>query len=218
MISVIIPTLNEERYISNTIMSLKRQNNNEIEIIVVDANSKDRTRELAKSLGAKVIISKIKNPGIQRNIGAMKAKREILAFIDADTIVCKNWSTIVKDIFSDNKIIMATGPLYPIEGVDVGLYKIANFLQLILTKSNYPLFWGAHLIIRRDIFFKVGGFNKTLNTCEDHELSLKVRKYGKVVFDNRLVAYTSHRRFLNSRMKGIFTYIKNTVFFLKNIM
>ena len=90
-ISIIIPTLNEEKYIENTLKALKNQDyNGKYEIIVADGMSKDRTVKIAQKYADKVI--KVKKPGISagRNAGAGIAKGGIFLFIDADTIVFPN--------------------------------------------------------------------------------------------------------------------------------
>ena len=76
-ISVIIPALNEEKYIGNVLDALRKQTFKDFEIIVVDGNSTDRTREIAKK-SAKVIIEKRPRIGLARNTGAKLAKADLL--------------------------------------------------------------------------------------------------------------------------------------------
>ena len=80
-VSVIIPTMNEEKYIAKTIRRIKKTG--KYEIIVVD-KSADRTAEIAKKLGAKVILQKGKGKGNAMRLGAKHAKGEILVFVDGD--------------------------------------------------------------------------------------------------------------------------------------
>ena len=82
MVSIIIPTLNEEEYIGHLLDCLQKQTFNNLEIIVADANSKDRTVEIAQMYRAKVV--KGGRSAVGRNNGAAVAHGEILLFLDAD--------------------------------------------------------------------------------------------------------------------------------------
>ncbi|GAF90754.1 unnamed protein product, partial [marine sediment metagenome] len=92
-ITVIIPAKNEENYIDKCIEGIKAIdfNKNQMEIIVVDNGSKDRTINIASNSGAKVIEVQDVTIGELRNYGAKVAKGEILAFLDADCIPHKKW-------------------------------------------------------------------------------------------------------------------------------
>jgi glycosyltransferase involved in cell wall biosynthesis len=221
LVSVIIPTLNEERYLQKCLTSLKKQEGHDnFEIIIVDGRSSDNTLKIAEKFTKNVMLSNIQNPGIQRNLGAEKAKGKILAFIDADTVASKNWLESIVKTFQDKRVVAVTGPLLPLEKIRMWrLYKFVNNLQKILTKINYPLFWGASCAFRTTAFWKVKGFDKTLLTSEDHDISLKIKKIGRVLFNEDVLAYTSHRRFLKNKREGISLYVKDIFdyFILKKI-
>ena len=89
-LSIIIPTLNEEKYLPKLLESIKKQNIKSYEIIVADSNSNDKTREIARKFGCKVVKGR-KNPGSGRNNGAKVAKGSILFFIDADCYIEDNF-------------------------------------------------------------------------------------------------------------------------------
>jgi glycosyltransferase involved in cell wall biosynthesis len=89
-LSVIIPALNEEAMIKACLKSA--QGLNPLEIIVVDGGSNDRTREVARDAGAKVVQSQ-KGRGIQMNTGASLAKGEVLLFLHADTVIANEISS-----------------------------------------------------------------------------------------------------------------------------
>jgi len=88
--SIIIPTLNEQKFLPNLLSNLTKQTNQDFEVFVVDAKSKDKTIENALEFVNKlpsltIIKSSQKNVSHQRNIGAKKAQGKIILFIDADT-------------------------------------------------------------------------------------------------------------------------------------
>ena len=88
-ISVIIPAHNEERYIVKTLQSVHQQDFSDYEILVIANACTDKTIEIAAKY-AKVYATKRKGVSLAKNIGAAKAKGEILVFLDADTNLAKN--------------------------------------------------------------------------------------------------------------------------------
>ena len=141
VVSVIIPTLNEEGYLEKCLVSLKNQQGHDnFEIIVVDAQSSDNTVEIAKKYANKVIISKKKSPSIQRNLGAKAANGNILAFIDADTVASKYWLKSITETFQDQNTVCMTGPLFALEKIKkFYLYNLTNVFQKVLINQNMVL-------------------------------------------------------------------------------
>jgi glycosyltransferase involved in cell wall biosynthesis len=221
LVSTIVPTLNEEDYLERCLISLKNQEGCEnFEIIVVDGGSSDATVKIAKRHADKIVTSLEKSPSIQRNLGAKMATGSLLAFIDADTVASKFWLKGIIETFQDQSIACVTGPLFPLEEIKGSyLYNLTNTLQKILVRINYPLFWGASCAFRTNAFWKIEGFDEKLLTSEDHDISLRIRKIGKVVFDDSIRAFTSHRKFLENESKAFFFYIKDILeyFFLRKI-
>ena len=84
-VSIVVPTKNEEAYLPILLASLRGQTFQDFEIIVADAHSTDRTREIALQAGAKVVDGGMPGPG--RNRGAAVAQGEIIFFFDADVIL-----------------------------------------------------------------------------------------------------------------------------------
>ena len=117
---MILPTLNEEKGVGKTIDSIKtdsfKKNNWNLEIIIVDGDSKDKTREIAKSKGAKIIIEKRKGYGRAYKTGISKATGDIIVTGDADAtypfdrihlyiqeLIDENLDFITTDRFSELK-------------------------------------------------------------------------------------------------------------------
>src|SRR6056297_2678752 len=84
MLSIIIPTLNEEDFLKNTLKEIKRQDFENYEIIVADAGSNDNTKEIAKDFNCKIVEGG--SPAQGRNSGAEVAQGDILLFLDSDLI------------------------------------------------------------------------------------------------------------------------------------
>ncbi|MFY1645005.1 glycosyltransferase, partial [Methanoculleus bourgensis] len=117
MISVVVPTYNEEQNIERCLESLADQTvpRETYEVIVVDGNSKDRTRELAEPLADSVFIQKSKRVGGARNDGAMAASGEVVATTDADCILPRDWVERIGRNFAEREIVQLYGTVYPIE-------------------------------------------------------------------------------------------------------
>lgn len=112
MLSIIIPTLNEEKNIDRILEIIKGTSFSDYEIIIADAGSTDGTVELAKDYGC--IITKGGLPAKGRNCGAEIAKGDILLFLDADLdIRPKDFVSQAVKRFNEKKLDIASFPIYP---------------------------------------------------------------------------------------------------------
>ena len=100
MVSIIITTKNSEDFIANCINAAKNSNYKDIEIILVDNNSEDRTLEIAKELGAKTF-TKGPERSAQRNYGAEMSSGDIIGFLDVDMTLSENVITECLEIFEN---------------------------------------------------------------------------------------------------------------------
>ena len=207
--SVIIPALNEEKYIKYALVGLAKQTNKDFETIVVDGGSKDKTREIAEKYARVIIDTKKPGAARARNTGAKAANGSYLLFIDADTKPSPNLLSIYEKIFNDKRVVAATGPVAPLEKSDIRMrigYKIAAvyFIKLMLLFKR-PSINGMNFAIRKSTFDKIGGFNEDYITYEDWDLSRRAAALGKIVFSNKAVVYSSTRRV---KAWGIYRFAK----------
>ncbi len=196
-ISVIIPTLNEEKYIERCLFSLRDQDfDGSYEIIVGDSGSKDKTVEIAKRYADKIVITgRIGSPAFNRNPGARISKGRILAFLDADSIVTRNFLKEVKKAFEDPEVIAATGPIYPDNPKYIHMYWMTNKVNELLIKFKKGWLFGSFTVVRRDVFFELGGFPENVYPGEDIEFSYKIRDHeGKIAWLENTMVITSSRR------------------------
>ena len=187
-VSIIIPTYNEGQYLPeclNSIFKLDYAKEN-IEIIVVDNGSTDRTREIAISSGVKVLRDDSSNVSGLRNLGASHSEGDILAFVDADCIVSKEWLKKASRYFDDNDVAAWGGPPVPMQ--DAGWIAATWFALVEKTNQVEYVDWigTVDLFVRGKQFLSIGGFNESLVSCEDVDLCYKLRKYGKIVSDSRI--------------------------------
>jgi glycosyltransferase involved in cell wall biosynthesis len=202
-VSVIIPVLNAEKYIKECLNAIFRLNslNGEFEVILMDNGSSDRTLEKAKDfvnkIDLKIFIKPKVNISALRNYGANNSRGEILAFLDIDCIVEKEWlnkgilpinsELLIKDEVKD-KVVGMSGSAYRIPPNSSWL---ANAWSL--NASNQPVTgmvkWlpGGNMFIRKDVFFSLGGFDELLSTNEDYDLSYRLRERGYVIFSDKRI-------------------------------
>ncbi len=214
-ISVIIPALNEEKYIANAMSGLAAQSFRSFEAIVVDGGSNDRTRALARKK-ARVIIDNGRGAASARNEGARIAKGGILLFLDADTRPTPSLLRIYHEAFLDPQTIAATGPILPLEKAKRRVRWGYKFVSVWFVKASMllgrPSFIGSNFAIRKDAFWKVKGFNKDMMTYEDWDLSNRLRRCGRMRYLNGAVVHTSIRRISKWGVSGFFFYYIGNIF------
>lgn len=221
-ISIVIPTLNEERYLETTLRAIRNQNfDGSYEIIVSDGGSKDRTIEIAKKYRTKIVKSKSKGIGVGRNEGAKKAKGDIIVFIDGDTLLIPNTlSEIVKAFKDDKQLVGVAVPLLPMSSnaVEVIIFLSVNaFVKLNIGrgKGNARVV-GACCAYKKSYFDQVGGFNEKIGALEDFDLSEKISLLGKIKYLEGTIALVSTRRIAKwGKVKSIQKYIS---LYLKHLL
>jgi len=199
MISVIVPSYNEEANIARCLESLCNQTipRDEYEIIVVDGNSKDNTREIAERYADLVFIQTSAKVGGARNDGVIRSRGEIIATTDADCVLPPNWLEIIRDDFSRYHIVQLYGPVDPVEkGIKnrLSLFFANTFSRIgyYTTVLYYTL--GCNTAFDRKAFIDAGMYH-TIDAGDDLEIARRMRKLGKVKFDNRMRVGFSMRRY-----------------------
>ncbi len=195
-VSVVVPTYNEEDYIERSLRALR--NVGVHEIVVVDGGSQDRTLEIAEKY-ADILesSSSLDSPAKARNAGIKLSTGDVVAFIDADTVVSKSWLNAVMKCFEDENVVGASGPAYPLESSSfliapyIFVYDILVRLTLLVGR---PHFLGFNCAYRRDFLEAVSGFDERVRVSEDALLSMEAIKYGKLKFLKEMSVYTSARR------------------------
>jgi len=195
MLSIIIPALNEEKYLPLLLKSIKDQSfSKEHEIIVADAGSKDKTIEIARSFGCKVVKGGL--PAVGRNNGAKAAKGGLLLFLDADIILSENFLENSFSEFEKRKLDAASYCLTA--KTDNLLFKTAFdvFYNKFIIIFQKVLAYGAMgILVKKEIFEKVGGFDKNVKMAEDHYFVRTASKFGKFGIIKSAKIFISLRRF-----------------------
>jgi len=223
-ISVILVSLNEEKYIKFPLDSLRKQSYMDFETILVDGGSVDKTVEIAKKYDVKVIDASdaISKGGIayQRNLGALKSVGEILVFTEADTILPPFWLKRISNEFKDEWVIAVAGPGYPYDAPRIGTfeYHVYNLLRFLFSKTHRPfkrfMTSGYNLAVRKEVFEQASGF-PSVKLNDDGLFGRKLATMGKVVFCLHIPVYISARRLLSIGFMGFNTHY---LFMLENVI
>ncbi|MEK7516951.1 MAG: glycosyltransferase [Patescibacteria group bacterium] len=182
--SVVIPTLNEDNYLPKILSDFAKQRKKNFEIIIVDANSSDKTKEKAltfsKSFPLQFYLVKKRNVSYQRNYGANKSNGKYLLFLDADARVGKNFTeNLYKNIPKKNRsVFLPTLITEEPSKKNTVLFKLINSVIELSQFLNKPLSSGGAIFILRKLFFQINGFNENLYMSEDHDLVQRAREAG----------------------------------------
>lgn len=218
-ISVIIPAFNEEEYIKYSLESINENApNNLLEIIVVNNASTDNTEKVVRKFKkARIVKENRKGLPFARQKGLIAAKGDILAYIDADSIIPKNWFKILNREFRQNKNLVAiSGPYiyYDLPKWKKKVAKIYNkYFLLSVSKLSKHMILGGNFAAKKDALFKMGGFDTKIKFYgEDVNIGRRLKKIGKVKFIKEFYVFTSARRLKSEGMvKTGATYAANYI-------
>lgn len=203
-LSVIIPALNEERFIGETlhklnlaVQALDGSLPSGVQIIVVDNDSTDQTAEVARRAGAVVVSEPVRNIARARNAGAQEATGEILVFLDADTLVPPTVLSRIASVMSDSGCVGGA--------VDV-LHQPASALLRMYVRCwrvfgrLLGMAQGATQFCRSDTFSQLGGYDEAIYMGEDVDFYWRMTRAARkadrsVTFISDVQVVPSPRRF-----------------------
>lgn len=195
MLSIVVPTKNEQDHLPLLLDSIKNQSFSDFEVIIADAGSTDKTVEIAKKYSCSVVPGGLPSKG--RNQGAKVAKGDIVLFLDADTILPEDFFRSALAEFEEKKLEIASFGL---------LINSKNKMFHILSDLfyNYPIIAlekvlphaACGILIKKELFEKLKGYDETIKLAEDHDLA---RRAGKISAKYGLLRsskiFVSDRRF-----------------------
>ncbi len=189
-ISVIIPTLNEESTIDQTLAFIYASTNDGItlEVLVVDGGSQDQTQTLVRDR-ARVITSAPSRAG-QMNVGAREATGDVLLFLHSDTLLPKTAFQDIRDALSDPAII--GGRFDARTDHDTGLLWIVCRMVNLRSRLTRIATGDQAIFVRRDVFQSMGGY-ADIPLMEDIDLTRRLKTQGAIAMLQSCVI-TSARR------------------------
>jgi glycosyltransferase involved in cell wall biosynthesis len=206
MISIVIPTLTEQKIIESTLKSLKSNLTIPHEIIVSDGGSKDETVEIASKYADKIVVysgTKRQTIAQGRNDGARVAQGEFLVFLDADCVIRDPdsfFKVAISNFERSSDLVALTALLRVLpEDETFGDKLVTNVVNSIVLFKNNVLHkgevpGGEFQMVPRPAFDKVGGYNEELVTREDRDLFFRLSKIGRTMCDPRLTVFHTGRR------------------------
>lgn len=216
-ISIIIPTYNREKLLVKCLDSIYSSSIRPYEIIIVDDNSTDNTKNIIKKYDCKYIkLNKNKGAGNARNIGAKYATGNILLFIDSDIVIKKNTlKNLILNIKKYKNIKIICGYKASLN-LSKGFF--SNFIMYRKTftyikflKSKIEFYYNsfpetAFMGIYKEVFNEFWGFNPKLkrSSCEDHEFGKRINKKYKIYFFKNLEVFHHYEKFSSYTKKLFF--------------
>lgn len=204
--SVIIPTLNEEKTLAwmEKLFTKEIKQKYNLEVIVSDGGSTDKTLEIAKQFADKIISNSESNKqtiALGRNNGALNSDGEILLFLNADTRIsdidmflklCDNLMKLPSVVALSFEVYV-----YPDEELlkDKIFHYLLNKFFAMLNIIGLGMGRGECHVVKRDFFFKVNGYNNNLAAGEDFDLYMRLRRLGEIINVKGLKIYESPRRY-----------------------
>lgn len=178
--SFIIPVLNGEKYIQQCLSCIIAEMDSDDELIVVDNGSTDNTPAIVKGFEQ---VTLLERPGVTistlRNQGAKAATKRHLAFIDSDCLVCSGWRKAAVEVLSDPSTSV-TGSIYDLPESPAWVEKTWYSFRP-MTQTDTHVLLGGNLVVDRQVFQAVGGFDEKLITDEDTEICLRLTANGYVL-------------------------------------
>lgn len=217
MLSIVIPTLNEEKYLPLLLASIKKQGFSDYEIIISDGGSQDRTKEVAREQGCTVIDSSDrKSPAHQRNVGASQAKGETLFFLDADSILPDNFFPAVYQEFLRRKLSAAGfylkfRPDRPIYRLYSAVYSFLCFFGQYVKPASV----GIGMMANREKHEMAKGFDESIFIGEDYDYNSRLARLGRFrMIRSSFLYYSARRLEKEGRRKVLGKWLKGTIYFL----
>ncbi len=200
-ISVIVPTLNEEKYLGALLRSLKPQLKRLDELIIVDSRSSDDTVKIARRYTRKIFFMPRLGIGPAKTYGARRAKNQVVAFLDADSTVNEGWLDRTRRAFAGGADVFYGMAFFTSPSkVRYALYNAGSRFVYAMSGAIHAVMgvlWVPpnNCAFRKSIFLKSGGYGEVV--CEDWDLAVRFRGMAgvKYSYDGGSIVLISDRRF-----------------------
>lgn len=204
LVSVIIPTKNSELYLSKVLKSVVTQTYSNIEIIVIDNNSKDETKEISQKFTNKVY-NKGPERSVQKNYGVLKSSGKYLLFLDSDAVLTKNVVLECVELCENGN----SAVIIPERHIGFGFWSKVKALErkCYLGSDNIEAPW----FYNKPVFNKIGKYNEDQFAGEDWDLFDRLRQNG--------YSYDRNKSFINHQIGHLnfFKFISKKYYYGKNL-
>ena len=206
LVSVIITTKNSERTLDRCLKSLKDQTYKNIEIIVVDNNSTDKTKQIAKKY-TKLVFNKGPERSAQRNFAILKSKGKYVYIIDSDFVL---QSKVIEDCVS--KIRKGFDAIVVHNTPDISISWIAKVRKFETDMYKYNLDHSAARFFKKKVFLDIKGYNEKVTAGEDYDIQNRLNREGyKTGFIDSEAIHLGEPKYFFSHMKKYYDYGKDFI-------
>jgi GT2 family glycosyltransferase len=225
--SIIIPLPRFNGYIREAVPYYERLSLQNFEIIILPDSDEDEI--LSNKLTIKIVPSGKVGPAEKRDLGAKYASGKILAFTDDDAYPDQNWLSSALPYFQDESVAAIGGPAVTPK-TDTFWQRISgnvysSFMTSFVYRKRYVKTGKVHedfdlpsvnLIVRKDVFDKIGGFDSTFYPGEDTKLCLEIKKLGyKIIYNPDVMVFHHRRNLFPNHFRQIANYALHRGFFAK---
>jgi len=198
-ISIVLICRNEERYLFGCLASLSEiSSTKQIELIVVNNGSTDRTKEILNRLKVNWVLEETAGWAEARQAGVNKAKGKIILSADGDNLYPPTWADAMVDpILKDEKVIITCGQycFYTFDDAYppfMSVYQNFRLVNSLLRHAKRPHLncLGGNMALRKSVVDAVGGYELGIGRGEDGGLSFRMQKYGKIIFMRSKASYS----------------------------
>jgi glycosyltransferase involved in cell wall biosynthesis len=187
VLSIIIPTLNDEEYLPLLLETIENQGlDGNCEIVITDGGSRDKTIQIARDYGCRVVSGGL--PAKGRNQGAEAATGDLLLFLDAEALLPDEFLAKLLGEFEERGLDVASCPLVPIEEKWMPRLIFPRFFYNLLynwpaqlLESAFP-YASSLILVRKEIHTKLEGFDEKIKIAEDHDYARRAARVGRFGF------------------------------------
>lgn len=213
LLSIVIPVLNEEKYLPILLNTLVDQTDKNFEVIVVDGKSDDKTVEAANSykdrLNLRVVVSEKRNLAHQRNLGGNEPKGDYVVFVDSDFILKNDFVGSCFDETEKTNADLIIPFSYPITKNPLWkiYFMLVNFFSSIFTFFGKPLGNGPGNLVKKESFVKSDGYSEKVFVFEDQYFFQTAKEHHlKIISSKNIRMFFSLRRIKEDGIWGYFYF------------
>lgn len=189
-VSIIVPARNEAEILGDCLAALFSIDypREKFEVIVIDNGSTDNSVSVAAEKGATVHINAGLTIAGMRNYGVKIARGEVVAFVDADVLVRRDWLVSALPVLSEDGVgCVGCSPEIPDRA---GWVERIWHMQSDSRPARYEKEWleSMNMLVRKAAFEETGGFNESLITCEDVDFCYRLKRRWKIIYDKSIGA------------------------------
>jgi len=215
-VSVVVPAFNEERLLGGSLAAIREAMSvfNDAELIVCDNNSTDRTAEIARSAGAKVVFEPVNQIARARNAGAAQASGDWLVFVDADSYPSQELFRETAEAIQGGRCL-AGGATVSLESADPAIRFWVAAWNFLSRRARWAA--GAFIFCEAAAFRRLGGFNQDLYAAEEIELFGRLKRLARLE-RRSIVILHRHPLRTSDRKAQLYTKREHLGFVLRTLL